>query len=539
MDGPDILREVLLPKFSELGPVRKTANGFDVCCPVHGDTKPSLSIAPGTTQPVVMDCKAGCATEDIVAALGLSWAELCKPREGEPAGRGEWTPHGEAVAVYDYADETGKLLFQVLRTADKQFPQRVPDATRKSGWRWTLGDVRRVLYRLAKVIEAVKDGEIIYVCEGEKDVHALERAGVTATCSPGGAGKWRPEYAEFLRDTIVTVVADADKPGRAHARQVAASLEGIAAAVEIVEAAAGKDAADHLAAGKSLAEFVVTKEASVTAEPELAQDLYEFIAEHDPAEVWVIPHLLERGDRLIWTGEEGLGKSMVSRQLAVGAAAGVHPFTDVLFSPQKVLYIDCENPRRKSRRRFRELSEKAAAKRCPVPRGGLRIIHRPEGVDLSREEEQLWLLERVTAHKPDLLVIGPLYKLHALDINEEKNARVIVGVLDQARTVNDCALIVEAHAPHGAEGNRALRPVGSSLFMRWPEFGYGIKRGGTCPKHGRADRHSVKVGAWRGPREERQWPSQLAWGTDDWDWPWVPNDDKGDDWQPSAMAEAG
>ena len=149
-------------------------------------------------------------------------------------------------------------------------------------------------------------------------------------------------------------------------------------------------------------------------------------------------------------------------------------------------------------------------------------MHRSEGVDLSREEEQLWLLERVTAHKPDLLVIGPLYKLHALDINEELAARTIVGVLDQARALQDCALIVEAHAPHGTEGARALRPVGSSLFMRWPEFGYGIKRGGECPQHARPDKHSVKVAAWRGPREEREWPRQLAWGTERFEWPWVP-----------------
>lgn len=533
----DPLREVLLPT---LDGIRKSGGSWMAKCPAHEDGKASLSITEGRDQPVVLKCHAGCEPVDILAKLGLTWDDLCKPRERGPVNRGEWTPHGEAVAVYDYRDEAGELLFQVCRTADKQFPQRVPDATRKSGWRWTLGDTRRVLYRLPKIIEAAKDGEIIYVCEGEKDVHALERVGVTATCNPGGAGKWRPEYAGFLRDVIVTVIADTDKPGRAHARAVAASLEGVARGVEIVEPAAGKDAADHLAAGKTVAEFLVTKDAADTAGPELAQDLLDFIAETDPAEAWVIPHLLERGDRLIWTGEEGLGKSMVTRQLAIGAAAGVHPFTDVLFAPQRVLFIDCENPKRKSRRRFREMSEKAANKRCPVPRGGLRIIHRPEGVDLSREEEQLWLIERVTAHKPDLLVIGPLYKLHALDINEELAARVIVGVLDQARAVCDCALIVEAHSPHGAEGHRALRPVGSSLFMRWPEFGYGIKRGGKCPRHdNKPDRHAVKVGAWRGPREERKWPAALTWGADEWDWPWVPNDSKDDDWQPGDAAEAG
>jgi hypothetical protein len=41
----------------------------------------------------------------------------------------------------------------------------------------------------------------------------LERAGAAATCNPGGAGKWRDEYAETLVGATVVIVADRDKPG--------------------------------------------------------------------------------------------------------------------------------------------------------------------------------------------------------------------------------------------------------------------------------------------------------------------------------------
>jgi hypothetical protein len=316
-------------------------------------------------------------------------------------------------------------------------------------------------------------------------------------------------------------VADKDKPGQAHARQVAASLEGIAAAVEIVEAAVGKDAADHLAAGKTTAEFVVTKDADVAATPELAPDLHEFLAGDDPPLDWVIRDLLERDDRLIWTGEEGRGKSVGVRQLAIAAAAGIQPFTDVIGKPARVLFIDCENAERKSRRHFRKLAYIAAqCKQRPVPPGGFRIIHRPESVNLGNPEEAAWLIERVTAHRPDLLVIGPLYKLHALDINEEMAARAIVTVIDQARTKAGCAVIIEAHAPHGPEGARNLRPFGSSLFLRWPEFGYGIRKAKATPDRA-ATKRRVDVVPWRGPRDERDWPRQLIWGEIDREWPWV------------------
>ncbi len=93
-----------------------------------------------------------------------------------------------------------------------------------------------------------------------------------------------------------------------------------------------------------------------------------------------------------------------------------------------------------------------------------------------------------------------------------------MSALDAARIKTDCALITEAHAGHGDSANRSVRPTGSSLLMRWPEFGYGIKPLGEADEDGRS-RH-VAVLPWRGPREERHWPRELMWGTHEFDWPW-------------------
>ncbi len=48
--------------------------------------------------------------------------------------------------------------------------------------------------------------ELVVVVEGEKDVDNLSKIGVLATCNAGGAGKWKPEHAEFLRDRHVAVI---------------------------------------------------------------------------------------------------------------------------------------------------------------------------------------------------------------------------------------------------------------------------------------------------------------------------------------------
>lgn len=222
---------------------RRVPGGWMVTCPAHEDGNPSLSVSEGHEGRVLLRCHAGCETGDVLTADGLDFADLFAD--------GVKRNMRVEVAVYGYTDEHGKPLFEVVRFHPKSFRQRQPD-----GVTWNLKGVRRVLYRLPNVIEAVQAGSTVYVPEGEKDVHSLERAGVVATCNPMGAGKWRAEYGKPLHGANVIIVADDDDPGREHARAVARSLESVAASVTIVTPAVGKDASDHLAAHKTIDDFV-------------------------------------------------------------------------------------------------------------------------------------------------------------------------------------------------------------------------------------------------------------------------------------------
>lgn len=525
----DSLRMVI----AKLDGARKSGGQWMARCPAHEDAKASLSITEGKEQPVIFSCMAGCESAVILDKLGLAWKDLCLPRDDDsqaPRDDSAWTPAGPAVAVYPYHDENGQLLFEVLRARGKKFFQRIPDAKARSGWTYRLGNTRRVLFHLPKLLEDIASGMDVWITEGEKDVLALERVGCTATCNPGGAGKWREEYSELLRDVIVHIVADRDEPGQRHARQVYASLQGVASCVEIVEAAGEglpdgkriKDAADHFEAGYTTADFVVTHTEDVGT-PDLAPDLHEFLAVEDEPYDWLIPNVLERGDRLIWTGTEGCGKSVETRTLAVCVAAGLHPFKNATINQGRVLFIDCENSERKTRKHFRSLEKIARIKGRRVPDGNLRIICRPEGVDLLSADGAAWLLERVTAHKPDLLCIGPFYRLHQADMNDERAARLATVILDKARAKADCALITEAHAGHGEGPVRPVRPIGSSLLMRWPELGIGIRRTDNAERSESGHYMTVEVVQWRGARDdEYRWPLQLTWGSQDrGDWPWV------------------
>ncbi len=60
----------------------RAGEGWMVQCPAHDDPDPSLRVCAGTTQPVVLHCHAGCSPERILAALNLTWADLCTESDG-------------------------------------------------------------------------------------------------------------------------------------------------------------------------------------------------------------------------------------------------------------------------------------------------------------------------------------------------------------------------------------------------------------------------------------------------------------------------
>ncbi len=138
------------------------------------------------------------------------------------------------VATYDYCDGVGELLFQVCRTADKDFLQRRPDGN--GGWIWDREGVEPVLFHLPEIVGAAP-GSTVWVTEGEKDAKALRGFGLNATCNPGGAGKWLPEMGQKFRGLKAVVIPDHDKPGRDHADAVCKSLKDHAADIRVLDLA--------------------------------------------------------------------------------------------------------------------------------------------------------------------------------------------------------------------------------------------------------------------------------------------------------------
>lgn len=204
------------------------ADGASAQCPGHDDGKPSLSITDKDDR-VLIHCHAGCHTEDVVEALGLSMADLHNAITGgsSPAAS------SEPVAEYRYHDEQNALLYRVVRYKPKDFRQHRWDGT---AWDPTLGDAQRVLYRLPELAAATAKSQWVFVVEGEKDADRLTDEGWTATTIAMGAnaGNWDNTDTSVLDDAFVAVIGDNDGPGRKYARHVASSLAGRAAQVRLL-----------------------------------------------------------------------------------------------------------------------------------------------------------------------------------------------------------------------------------------------------------------------------------------------------------------
>lgn len=311
-------------------------------------------------------------------------------------------------------------------------------------------------------------------------------------------------------------------PSVSSARQYAHTIADLAGKRRLVYASAeistiamgGTPAADAIDQARALLDRIDLP--SIIGAPD--PDIDQLIAETDTSYDWLIAGWLERRDRVLVTATEGAGKSTWLAQLATQAAAGIHPWTQRRIPPCNVLVVDCENPKRLVLRRFARLREIAGPDLDPRR---LRVISKPEGINITLRADRNWLLDRCLANAADLLVIGPVYKLSSGvpqrgDIGGEEQARQVATALDELRQRTNVALIMETHAPHGDRGGRDLRPFGSSLWLRWPEFGIGLRALTD-------ERVMFRVEHWRGPRDVRPWPIEMRRGAiPGYRWPWVP-----------------
>jgi putative DNA primase/helicase len=254
------------------------------CSGHNGTSEDSLGIKEVENGDVLLHCHAGCKTEEIVEAYGLSMSDLFSKNGHSSlpvtkASRQASRP-ADVIAVdelpgseseyFAFKDADDNLIY-VQRHKGAFYRVVGFDEDEDPLFAKGLDGVEQTLFELPALLKAVEDGETIVHTEGNKDaLNVTEKLGLAATTS-GSCTSWKGEFAENYRGAgLVLVIPDRDEEGAAYGRQVGQDLLGVAETVKIIELPGlpeKGDVSDWLEAGHTAEEFFEVVEGTEALDP--------------------------------------------------------------------------------------------------------------------------------------------------------------------------------------------------------------------------------------------------------------------------------
>lgn len=517
-------------KFARSG---SAASYMALCC-FHDDRSKSLSV---NIDKGVWKCHAGTScgsggiiefekkfsgTMDDQAAIS-NIAELI----GEPQikmGGGQ-----RYETIYPYTDESGILLFQVVRYPGKKFVQRrpCPDCQSKSrtcenpdcrsGWIYKeITKARTVLYHLPEVITARE----IVVCEGEKDADnmrewlglpkldgwgkAKEEAcpvidGVAATTAPRGAGKWLDAFSPFLSGKKVVIVPDNDDKGEQHAAVVAHSVYRYAAGVKIVklpDLPPKGDLTDYKEKHPALADFIAEiNKASTWKPPEREQSLLvniEDFIRNAPREVnWLMEGIIEKGSNGMVIARPKAGKSFSVLDMAISLAAGqswMAGNTSAGFyvpNPVRVCVVSREDNPHTTQWRAVKLLDARQVQMEDI-RDYLCLNTRMQSPDMKIDDPDMLaaLMRDLDKAKTEFLILDVFRKLHSAEENDNTEMQKVIDCVSQIQEKVGCQIAIIHHDNKREDATLTERARGASAIAGFAEWIIGLKVvNPEAPKH--------------------------------------------------------
>jgi RecA-family ATPase len=398
---------------------------------------------------------------------------------------------GRHRATYQYTDETGVLLYEVLRYEPKTFRQRRPDGN--GGWIWQLGEVRRVPYRSTDLSQ-YPDGTV-FVCEGEKDADNVAALGHCATTVAGG--KWTEDCMKALAGRDIIILEDADAAGRKKALAAAHALHRSAATIRIVRLPGltgdpfNKDVSDWLDAdsrnaGKLVdvcfdvpiweppnpengteettentsaeSEDATATEPAIEGKTEVKQAPLTFIRLIDwhnrpaPEREWVVLNRIPLNNVTLLSGEGSVGKTILSLQLCV-ATVLARDWISAMPDPGPVVAICCEDDADELHRRLHAIVRHYGASFADLAdlhvlslagRDALLTTARRDGL-MTPTKLFTRVMDAAATIKPRLILLDNSADVFGGDENDRAQVRQFIGMLRGLAMIANAGLLLTSH----------------------------------------------------------------------------------------------
>jgi hypothetical protein len=206
-------------------------------------------------------------------------------------------------------------------------------------------------------------------------------------------------------------------------------------------------------------------------------DWHEFLALHaGQLHNWVVPGMIGRKDVWLILAPPGAGKSTLSRQIAWGIAAGVHPFRqDLEIEARRTLLVDLENDEGMTADDSVDYFARFDSLGDGVEDRGLIWAH-PEGIDLLNPKDAHKLDQVLTQANPDFVALGSLNNSFVRKGDWDQAAGGVREVINRLRVKHQTAFWIEGHMPKGNDGMARKTPFGSQIFSAWPSHGRVLER---------------------------------------------------------------
>jgi len=489
---------------------KRVANGYKALCPAHEDRNASLSVSQGDEGKLLVNCFAGCSTDEILAAIGLEMKDLFPDSEtfsfvrsvanapptsrlngnGSTAATPKAANTPKAIeAIYEYRDESGVLLYENVRYRPKSFRQRRPDG--KGGYIYDLERVERVPYRLPEMLAALSCGiDEVWLVEGEKDADSLRLLGLTATSFKN----WTPSHNQYIKDAHAVLFRDHDKPGIKQANDAARIIAKVAKSVKVIDLFDDDPVAEKH--GKDVSDWIEARQAEGLND--------ETIAENLSAIVQNVDHWRPFGLRLGYTFGElqkleleprdeiirglarqeiglinavtNIGKTTLIRNLALSLIAG-RVFAPLTVNAQKrrVAIIDSEDTLIVLRSDLNKMFSAFSDVEKNLVNERLLLIcdaaMADEELTINKQEHFAALVARLAAFRPDIIFVDTISKcfvIHNENDNSEVKERVMKPLKRLAKLTNAVVLathhIGKSKLEEGATREGSHRGRGASSF---------------------------------------------------------------------------
>lgn len=414
---------------------------------------------------------------------------------------------GNIIATYDYVDEGGTFLFQVVRFEPKDFRQRHRNPA--GDWVWHVKGIRRVPFMLPELTEAISEDRMVFVVEGEKDVLNLRKLGIQATCNAMGAGAWHGDLNAAFAGAEVVVIADNDPqaldkktgkprfhketgrpvlPGQDHANHVCAELADVAKRVRYLDLKRAwpgcplkGDISDWLLAGGTPEQLYSIADSLGDWSPDTAAPAvpitfpFPIDGETIPRRQWLVPGLLLRRHVSVLVAPAGSGKSLLTLQIAMMGATSMNWGGWRCRVPIRSLVVNTEDDGDEMRRRLFAASQLMACDMREL-RSYIAFAETPENIIIARADSKTKtvvrtpmvenLVSTVIENNFDLMIVDPFAETFEGDENSNSELKWAAVLWREIARRSNCSVLLVHHAKkYGSEPGDASAARGGSALI--------------------------------------------------------------------------